>query len=67
MPKDIQQPRLLRCSANTSAPVTAAYKTAAVDETGPGEHLCDSCMLLIHQHFTEFNHTDSPAERLVIW
>lgn len=38
MPKDIQQPRLLRYSANTSAFVTAAYKTA-----GPGldqESIC---------------------------
>lgn len=67
MPKDIRQPRLLRYSANTSAFVTAAYKTAAVDETGPGEHLCNACVLLIHQHFTEFNHMDSASERLVSW
>lgn len=67
MPKDIRQPRLLRCSANMSASVTAAYKIAAVDETGPREHLCNACVLLFHQPFTEFNHMDSPPERLVSW
>ena len=50
-----------------SASVTAAYKIAAVDETGPREHLCNACVLLFHQPFTEFNHMDSPPERLVSW